>query len=107
MRDAIAGIRALTAGSAFDDFACQWAMQRAVERGLEIVSEASRHVSAELKAFAPDMPWRQIAAIGNLLRHEYQRADPRTTWNIIEEHLPALALAVETLIVESERNEAG
>jgi hypothetical protein len=37
-------------------------MQRAVERGLEIMSEASRHIPDDLKALAPDIPWRQIAA---------------------------------------------
>jgi uncharacterized protein with HEPN domain len=65
-------------------------MQRAVERGLEIISEASRHVPADLKALTPDIPWRQIAAIGNLLRHEYQRADIAATWNIIEATCPRL-----------------
>ena len=80
-------------------------MQRAVERGLEIISEASRHVPDGLKALTPGIPWRQIAAIGNLLRHEYQRADIKATWNIIEEHLPPLAVAIEHLIVELEQRE--
>lgn len=80
-------------------------MQRAVERGLEIISEASRHVPADLKALAPDIPWRQIAAIGNLLRHEYQRADVAATWNIIDEHLGPLAGAIDQLIVEAEKQQ--
>jgi uncharacterized protein with HEPN domain len=62
IRDAITGIQNVTAGVAFDGFANSWAMQRAVQRGLEIISEASRHVPDELKALAPDIPWRQIAA---------------------------------------------
>ena len=102
IRDAISGIHDLTAGATFDGFANNWGMQRAVERGLEIISEASRHVPADLKALAPDIPWRQIAAIGNLLRHEYQRTDIMATWNIIEEHLPALGIAIERLIVATE-----
>lgn len=67
IRDAISGIHNVIAGAAFGDFADNWGMQRAVERGLEIISEASRHVPADLKAHAPNIPWRQIAAIGNLL----------------------------------------
>ena len=82
-------------------------MQRAVERGLEIISEASRHIPADLKALAPDIPRRQIAAIGNLLRHEYQRADDMAAWNIIEEHLPPLAIAIAQLILEAEWRERG
>jgi uncharacterized protein with HEPN domain len=82
-------------------------MQRAVQRGLEIIPEASRHVPDDLTALAADIPWRQIAAIGNLLRHEYQRADIKATWNIIEEHLPPVATAIEQLIVEAAKREPG
>jgi uncharacterized protein with HEPN domain len=78
-------------------------MQRAVERRLEIISEASRHLPADLTALVPEIPWRQIAAIGNLLRHEYQRTDLNATWNIVAEHLPPLAVAIDRLITEVER----
>jgi uncharacterized protein with HEPN domain len=47
---------------------------------------------------APEVPWRQIAAIGNLLRHEYQRTDSSLIWNIVVEHLPRLSDAVSRLI---------
>jgi uncharacterized protein with HEPN domain len=107
IRAAISGIQDVTTGAAFDGFANSWGMQRAAERGLEIISEASRHVSADLKELAPNIPWRQIAAIGNVLRHEYQRADIMATWNVIQEHLPPLAIAIEQLIVEVERRERG
>jgi uncharacterized protein with HEPN domain len=73
-------------------------MQRAIERGLEIISEASRHIPDDQKALAPEIPWRQIAAIGNLLRHEYQRADSSLVWNIVIEHLPRLGAAVNRLM---------
>jgi uncharacterized protein with HEPN domain len=105
IRDAISGVQNVTAGAAFDVFANSWGMQRAVERGLEIISEASRHVPDDLKALAPSIPWRQIVAIGNLLRHEYQRTDVMATWNIIKEHLPPLAIAIGQLIVDVERRE--
>jgi uncharacterized protein with HEPN domain len=105
MCDAISGVPNVTAGTTFDGFANSWGMQRAVERGLEIISEASRHIPDDLKALAPSIPWRQIAAISNLLRHEYQRTDMMATWNIIKEHLPSLAIAIGQLIVEVERRE--
>jgi uncharacterized protein with HEPN domain len=41
----------------------------AVTRCLEIVSEASRRLSDELKARHPQMPWREMAAAGNFYRH--------------------------------------
>lgn len=107
IRDAIAGIDNLVAAADFGTFARNWGMQRAVERGLEIISEATRHVPDEYKALAPEIPWRQIAAIGNLLRHEYQRADISATWNIITEHLPPLAAAIDRLIEIAKDREEG
>jgi len=68
MRDAIIGIEGVVADTEFEAFAAHWGMQRAVERGLEIISEASRHLPPDLTVLAPETPWRQIAAIGNLLR---------------------------------------
>lgn len=103
--DAISGIEAVIGQASFKSYTDNWGMQRAVERGLEIISEASRHIPDDLKELAPDIPWRQIAAIGNLLRHEYQRTDMRATWNIVGEHLPPLAAAIRLLTAEAERQE--
>jgi hypothetical protein len=50
MLDAIAGIEATVAGASFAEYARNWTMRRAVERGIEIISEASRHLPEELKA---------------------------------------------------------
>ena len=44
-----------------------------VERGIEIISEASRHLGDELKARHPDIAWPKMAGIGNILRHGYHR----------------------------------
>jgi uncharacterized protein with HEPN domain len=41
----------------------------AIIRALEIISEASRRLSDELKACYPDVPWREMAAAGNFYRH--------------------------------------
>jgi uncharacterized protein with HEPN domain len=49
IRDAIGGIQNVVARATWDGFAKSWGMQRAVERGLEIISEASRHVPDELR----------------------------------------------------------
>jgi uncharacterized protein with HEPN domain len=98
MRDELHGIVDLVGAVSFETFKENWGMQRAIERGLEIISEASRHLTDDYKSLAPEIPWRQIAAIGNLLRHEYQRTDSSAIWNIVVEHLPRLTAAVDRLI---------
>jgi uncharacterized protein with HEPN domain len=71
MVEAIEGIDATAAGMTFAQYQQSWQVRRAVKGGIEIISEASRHASEELKLRYPHIYWREIAGIGNLLRHEY------------------------------------
>jgi len=74
---------------------------RAVERELEIISEASRYIPEESKGRFPDIEWRKLADIGNQLRHAYQRIDPNLLKQIIPIHLPALGDAIDKLLQET------
>jgi len=87
MIEEIGGIRALLQGVSFETYRTTWSLRRATERGLEIVAEPSRAIPAELQALQPDIPWREISGLGNLLRQEYQRTDPLIIWNIVERYL--------------------
>jgi uncharacterized protein with HEPN domain len=102
MQEAIEGITTALRDVSYETFAESWQLRRAVERGLEIISEASRSLPPELKALTPDVPWQAVAAIGNILRHEYQRVEPAIVWNITAEHLPALARAVGVLASQAD-----
>ena len=55
----------------FEKFAADRRVRQLVERNLEILSEASRRILDHLKAAEPGVPWREIAGIGNVLRHHY------------------------------------
>jgi uncharacterized protein with HEPN domain len=67
----------------------------AVTRCLEIISEASRRVGEAVEARHPDIPWRQIAAAGNIYRHEYEGVRPEVLWRTVRVALPPLLAAVE------------
>ena len=71
MREAAKDISEFTAGINFDKFSANKVLYRAVERQLEIVGEAARHVSGEYQQKYPDIPWRQIIGLRNILAHEY------------------------------------
>lgn len=47
----------------------------ATVRAIEIVGEAARHIPDEVRAQLPDIPWRQIIAMRNILAHNYEGAD--------------------------------
>lgn len=67
----------------------------AVARRLEIISEASRRLPEELKARHPSIPWRQMAAAGNVYRHDYEDVAARDVWDTVQLALPPLRRAIE------------
>ncbi|MGL4635791.1 MAG: HepT-like ribonuclease domain-containing protein [Beijerinckiaceae bacterium] len=73
--------------------------QRGIERTLEIISEAVRHLSDEMLATQVNIRWSDVRAIGNLIRHEYWRVDSNIVWRIVEDDLPALREAVTAISV--------
>jgi uncharacterized protein with HEPN domain len=76
-----------------------------VERGIEIISEASRHIPDDLKKRHSQIPWQQIAAIGNRLRHEYQRVAPDILWRIARDELGFLELACRAELADEQSKE--
>jgi uncharacterized protein with HEPN domain len=69
-----------------------WEKRWLVERGVEILSEASRHLPDGVKARHPEIPWRKVAGIGNILRHSYERIAPDILWKLALDDLELLAV---------------
>lgn len=99
---AIRGVQDTVAGLGYEHYVSVWHIKHACERGIEIISEASRHVPDAFKQTAPEIPWRQIAGVGNILRHEYGAINARVIWDIIQTHLDPLEVAARRLLDEIE-----
>ena len=74
--------------------------RRAVERAVQIVSEAAKALPPDYLAKYPKAPWTSIVGIGNILRHEYQRLDDSQLWEIATVHLPQLQPIVAQMLTE-------
>jgi uncharacterized protein with HEPN domain len=74
-------------------FEGDWQKQWLIERGVEIISEASRRIPDAVKARHPDIPWPKVAAIGNVLRHEYTTIAAPVMWSLVRQDLPPLERA--------------
>jgi uncharacterized protein with HEPN domain len=98
IHDAITAVQAAVGAMTLAEYAADWKTRRAAERAIEIISEASRYIPQELKLREPAVPWREIAGIGNLLRHEYHRVDDSVIHTIVTRQLTGLKEAVERLL---------
>jgi uncharacterized protein with HEPN domain len=94
MLEAVEGIEQAIKGKSYRDYQRSWLLRSAVERGIEVISEASRHLARELKLQHRDVRWQDIAGIGNILRHEYQRVDSQIIWKAAKDDLPPLKEAL-------------
>ncbi len=84
----IENIDRYTIGLTKEEFLSNFMVQDAVTRNVEIIGEACSKVSKETKDRFPEIPWRDIVAMRNILIHEYFRADPETIWNVVKFNIP-------------------
>ena len=94
---AIDGIRHATAGKSLDDYRGDWTLKHAVQRGIEIISEASWHLPDAVETMRPEIPWRRIRGIGNVLRHEYHSLSDPILRGVVVDELPRLREALEAI----------
>jgi uncharacterized protein with HEPN domain len=75
IKEPVAIIERRIAGKTLDDLAVDDVLRDALERRIEIISEASRRLPEDMKARHPEVPWQNVAGVGNVLRHEQR--EPR------------------------------
>lgn len=66
------------------------AMQDAIIRRLEIIGEAVKNIPTSFKAHHPDVPWKQMAGMRDILIHEYFDVDLSLTWSVVQRELPTI-----------------
>lgn len=73
-------------------------IQDAVIRNLEIIGEATKKISQDLRDKHNDIPWRKMAGLRDVLIHDYLGVDLTMIWNIVQNELPNLKNKIKTLI---------
>ena len=74
----------------WDEFHEDMQMQDAVVRRIEIVGEAARRISQETRDKYPQIPWREMTSMRNLVIHEYDVVDINQVWDTVQNKLPPL-----------------
>lgn len=97
--DAIATIeRYVAVGHDVFMTASHW--QDAVVRQLEIIGEATKQLSQDLRSRHPKVPWRRMAGLRDVLIHDYMGVDLATVWGITQRDLPPLKRQLDAVLRE-------
>lgn len=67
-------------------------------RNLEIIGEAVKSISKEIRSQHSDIPWREMAGLRDVLIHEYFGVDLRIVWGVMEKEIPRLKPIIKNIM---------
>ncbi|RSN68422.1 DUF86 domain-containing protein [Candidatus Korarchaeum cryptofilum] len=102
--EAISNIEKFIEGLAKEEFFEDVEKQYAVLRGLEVIGEATKNLSKELRAKHRGVPWRDIAGMRDKLTHAYFNVDLEIVWRTIKVEIPKFKDQILKILKEMNEN---
>jgi len=99
IQESCAKILRYTQGLTFEQFVRDDKTFDAVVRNLTTVGEAVKHVPDEVRLCYPQVDWRKIGGLRDILVHEYFGIDEDILWDIVQHQIPVLFEQVERILV--------
>jgi len=87
-------ISRFTAGLSQSDLIGDVKTYDAVVRNLEIIGEAAKHISEDLRRKLPDIEWQKAAGLRDMLAHAYFGIDNDILWDVVQNKVPQLATSI-------------
>ncbi len=98
--ESILRIESYIEGLTSDEFLANNLVRDAVERRLGIIGEAAKKVDHEIRERYPEIPWREMAGLRDVLTHGYNHVDPMRIWIIATTDVPVLKDGLRPVIEE-------
>ncbi len=87
-----------TEGMNFENFVADDRTFDAVIRNLQIIGEAVKNIPDDVRELNPEMEWRKIAGLRDILAHAYFQFEDEIIWDIVQNKIPALLGVVSQLL---------
>ena len=98
IQESIRLIEAFLAGHDFEKYRSDPLVKSAVERQMQIISEAAVRLGPKAEGKCPGLDWKGLRGMGNVLRHAYHRIVDRIVWDAVKEDLPLLKACVDQIL---------
>ena len=85
-------------GLSFEAFSADETLRRAFVRSLEIIGEATKKVPDDFRAANPDVEWRAMAGMRDVLIHDYFGVDFELVWDVVHNRIPALRGQIASIL---------
>ncbi len=98
--EAIGKVREYTSGMSQATFFDDSKTVDAVVRNLEIIGEAVKNIPEDIRSRYPDVEWKKIGGLRDILIHEYFGIDVEIIWDILQVKLPILENQVKKILTD-------
>ena len=100
--EAIKLILQYAVGQDFDALAANIEKQDAILRRITIIGEATKRLSPEFRLQHPEIPWKQMAGMRDVITHDYDEVDLDDVWGVVQRDLPQLLTDIEPLVASNQ-----
>lgn len=98
MLERIRKVRTKVEGKTWEQFKADDDLKTIVERHIEVIGEAARHVSSEYQKAHPEVPWSEVVGMRHKIAHDYFDVIYEIVWAVATEELPKLETQLAPLL---------
>jgi uncharacterized protein with HEPN domain len=94
-----------SANISYSEFEKNETLKRSFVRALEVIGEAAKNIPNDFRKKHPQIPWKDIAGLRDILIHRYFGINYKMVWDVIKNQVPDLKIKIQSILKEMEMDE--